>query len=301
MSELKFNVTTDKEHEITLDSSLVHAEWRNAAAYAGQTATFEVGTSFVGNGATIKVKGKSENGKKLGKIDDKIKNNKYVGHFDIPEDIDIGDEIYFEVELPKNGLEGESSRIPVYPAPKVSNMKWSAKEARRGDILKLTADITGLYSGTEVIVKIYEYDEGGAHDPITELPAEIKDDKIEILWEYEYHEDTAKIASEDEIQEYNKKKHYAHPEYYFTITIGETEYGKEQESKLLKFKDWFEVSLIDEKGDPMADEKYILYLPDGSKREGTLDNKGYVREENIPPGMVTFEFPDVGTIALTAE
>ncbi len=41
------------------------------------------------------------------------------------------------------------------------------------------------------------------------------------MWEYEYHEDTAKIASEDDLQQYDKKNHYTHPEYYFTIKIGE--------------------------------------------------------------------------------
>ncbi len=301
VSELKFTKTIDEEHVVKLDSTLIYAEWCNSIAYVGQTAAFEVGTSFVGNGATIKVKGKSKSGKKLGKINDKIKYNKYIGRFEIPEDIEIGDEIYFEVTLPDNGLEHKSSHIPVYPCPEVSNMKWSANEARRGDVLTLTADIKGLYSGNEVTVTIYEYDADGAHDRITEVRTEIVNDKIEIMWEYEYFDDTAKILSEDKIQEYNKNAHYAHPEYFFTIKIGETEYGKKQESGILKFKDWFDFKLLDEGGEPLANEEYILHLSDGSERKGSLDAEGYGREEGLPPGKVTAEFKNIGYVTLSDE
>jgi hypothetical protein len=156
--DLKFTKSTDTEHEIELESSLISASWRSGKAIAGQTATFEVHTAFVGEGATIKIKGKSEKGKKLGTIKDVIKRNKYVGEFEIPEDTELDDMVYFEVELPKNDLEGESNRIPVFPPVQVFNLKWSAKEARRGDVLTLSADTNGLRDHTEVSVIIYEYD-----------------------------------------------------------------------------------------------------------------------------------------------
>ena len=66
--DLKFTKSTDTEHEIKLESSLISASWRCGKAIAGQTATFEVRTAFVGEGATITVTGQSENGKQLGKI-----------------------------------------------------------------------------------------------------------------------------------------------------------------------------------------------------------------------------------------
>ena len=97
MSELTFTKSTDTEHEIKLDSTLISASWRNGTAVAGRPAKFEVITSFVGNGAKIKITGNTENGTKLGKISDTISNNVYVGEFDVPEDIDLDDEAYFEV------------------------------------------------------------------------------------------------------------------------------------------------------------------------------------------------------------
>jgi hypothetical protein len=289
--ELKFTKSTDAEHEITLESYLISASWRSGAAYAGQKASFEVITAFVGNGAEIEIKGESQEGHSLGKIKDAIKNNRFVGEFEIPEDLKIGEEIFFEVKLPKNGLEGKSNRIPVLPPVEVTDMEWSAAEARRGDILTLSAKIRGVPDETEAKITIYEYDRDNIHDRITELPATVKGGKIEVQWNYEYHEDVDEIPTEDEMQRYGS--HYNPPEYFFTVKIGEQEYGKTQESKLLTFKDWLEIRLTQGDGEPVPNADYIVHLPDGTERRGTLDGDGFAKEDKIPPGICDIEFPNL--------
>jgi len=283
MSELTFDKVTDDEHEIELDSSLVYAVWKRGAATVGQTASFSVGTAFVGNGAKIKIKGKSENGTSLGKISGTISNNVYDGEFEIPEDTEIDDKIYFEVKFPDNGLNGESDRIPVIPEPEFSNMRWSESEARRGDTLTLSSDVRNVRPHTEVMLVIYEYDRDGAHDKITELRAEVIDDRIEREWEYEYHEDTDEIPTEDELQVYDRN--YNPPEYFFTIKLNDVEYGREQESGLLTFKDWIEIRLLNCTGN----ESYVLHLADGSERRGSFPENGIAREEDVPPGRCSIE------------
>jgi hypothetical protein len=244
--ELKFNKSTDTEHKIKLESTLISATWNSARAIAGQTASFTVLTSFVGYKAPIQVKGKSEKGKNLGKIKGVILNNKYRGEFEIPEDVELDDRVYFEVELSKNGLSGESNWIPIFPMPRVKNLRWSAKEARREDLLTLSANVENVRDYSEVKLVIYEYDRDGAHDRITELPTVVKNGKIELQWEYEYHEDTDEIPTDEELKKYGKS--YNPPEYFFTVKIGEEEYGEDQESGLLVFKDWIEIELVDEEG-----------------------------------------------------
>lgn len=278
MADFKYNKATDSEHEIKLESQLIYAAWRTGRARAGGKVGFEIMTAMVGNGAKIKIKGKSENGEKLGKISDVIKNNKFIGEFDIPEDIDLDDAVYFEVDLPGNGLSGESNRIPAAPAITVTNMKWSAKEARRGDTLTLSANVSGCGSGTEATVTIYEYDQDNIHDKIVEIPAKVEKDKIEIKWEYEYHEDTDEIATDEELKKYGKS--YNPPEYFFVIEIDGQKFGRDQESGLLEFKDWIEIQLMNLSGD----ETYTLYLPDGTERTGQFDDEGFIREDKIPPG-----------------
>jgi len=289
--ELKFTKPADSKEEIKLESALIYADWRQGAAYTGYGAAFELVTVFVGNGAKIEITGKSEKGKKLGKIKDTIDSNRYIGSFDIPSDAEPGDQVWLEVKLQANGIDGESSRIPVRLAPIVTKMAWSAKEARRGDTLKLTADVDKVEGGTEATVTILEYDNDGAHDKIVELPAVIKDKKLEIDWEYEYHEDVDELPTSAEVERYGAS--YNPPEYFFVIDINGFKAGTAQESGLLTFKDYIEISLRDALGKPRADEKYVLHLPDGSTKEGRLDARGKAREEGIPPGHIRVEFPDM--------
>ena len=288
--ELKYNKSTDQEHEIKLESSLVSASWLSHAAVGGQTAALEVRTSMVGYGAPIKITGKTEKGKKLDKISGEVKGDKFVGRLQIPEDVKTDDKAYFEVDLSKNGLKGESNRIPCMPPPRVSELKWSASEARRGDTLTLSAKIKGVRDGSDVLVTIYEYDQDSAHDKIAELPATVRDEKMELQWEYEYFEDTDEIPTQAEMERYGGS--YNPPEYFFTVKIGDTEYGAEQESGLLLFKDYMEIFLKDPDDYPVGNVEYILILPDGEERRGTLDENGYAREDGIPPGPCTIQFPE---------
>jgi hypothetical protein len=291
--ETKFTKSTDKEHEIKLESSILHAVWSANIAYGGS----EVGVE----GGKINISGKSEDGKNLGKIKEKIYGNGFSAKLQIPDKVKPGDRAYFRVELPQLGLKAESNRIPIVPKIEVSNMKWDKKEARRGDTLKLTADVEGVRDESEVKVLIYERSPEGNDDKIAEIPTKVKNKKVEISWDYDYHDSTLNIPTEEELQEYSREKHYNHPEYFFTLKIDDQEYGKDQKSELLEFKDWFDISLIDEKGNPKADEKYVLYLPDGSKREGTLNSDGYAREENIPPGAIDIEFPNIEYVTNSAD
>jgi len=292
--ELKFKKSTDTAHEIKLDSHLISANWCHAAAYAGQKASFEIRTAFVGFGSPIEAVAKTESGKNLGKTKGKIKNNKFIGSFDIPDDIERGEEISFEVKLPKNNLNAVSERIPVYPPINVSGMKWSANEARRGNILTLSARVDGVDDSTDARVVIYEYDRDGVHDKIAQIPTVIKNQKLEIQWEYEYHEDTDEIPSEEELQKYGQN--YNPPEYFFTAKIGEKEYGRNQESGLLTFKDWIQMELKDENGNPIPNKKYVLYLADGQKKEGSVDSNGFARIDGIPPGRFKIEFSNMDKV-----
>jgi len=295
--ETKFTKSTDKEHKIKLESSILHAAWSGNAVHAGSEALIEVRTLFVGEGGKIKITGKSEKGKKLGKLTGKVYGNGFSGKLTIPDKIKPGDMAYFEVKLPGLGASAKSNSVPIRPKIEIANMKWDKSEARRGDTLKLSADIEGARDETEVKVIIYEHDQDGSHDKIVEIPTNVKNKKVEVEWEYEYHEDTDEIPSDEEMKKYGKK--YNSPEYFFTFKIDSQEYGIKQESGLLNFKDWVEINLDDETGQPMTNEKYTLHMPDGSKREGNLDKKGYAREENVPPGKITFEFPDLKDFSLS--
>jgi hypothetical protein len=256
----------------------------------GQTAPFEVGTLFVGQGAPIEAKGKTSKGKSLGTVTGKVRGNKFIGEFTIPGDAKLGEMVTFDVKLPKNGLTGTSNAVAIVPPIKVTDLSWSANEARRGDVLTLKASVENLPDAAQVKIIIYEYDQDGAHDKITEIPATVQSKKIELQWAYEYHEDTDEIPSEEEMQRYGKN--YNPPEYFFTVRVDKQEFGRKQESGLLEFKDWVEIKLLDDQGKAMGGVDYTLTLPDGTQRQGTLDENGYAREEDVPPGQIDVSFGD---------
>jgi hypothetical protein len=288
---LKYTKSTDVKEKITLTSSLVYAEWQQSYAPVGQTAAFEIGTLFVGQGAPIEAKGKSKKGKSLGTVKGKVRANKFIGEFTIPADTKLGDMVYFDVKLPKNGLSGTSNQVAAVPPIKVTDMSWSASEARRGDILTLKASVENLPDAAQVKIIIYEFDRDGAHDKIVELPAEVKSKKIELQWKYEYHEDTDEIPSDEELQRYGRN--YNPPEYFFTVKVDKQEFGKKQESGLLEFRDWVKLRLVDRRGNPVPNEDYILHFADNQKRQGKLDESGRATERDLPPGKITVKYPNL--------
>ncbi len=289
--DLKFSKASDSAHVVKLTSSLIYAAWKCGGAPIGQTAPLEVVTAFVGQGATIKITGKSDAGKSLGTVSGAISNNVYVGELTIPDSVKIGDTVYFEADLSANGVKGESNHIPAVPPIEVTNMKWSVPEARRGDIVTLSATVKGAPDKTEAKVYIMEYDADGGHDKIAELKATVDQNKLELKWEYEYFEDTDEVPTQEEMQRYGKS--YSPPEYFFVVEVMGLKFGKKQESKLLLFKDYVDIVLTTQSGTPIPDEDYVLYMPDGSQRKGKLDKTGRAVEKDVPPGDFRVEFPNL--------
>jgi type VI secretion system secreted protein VgrG len=61
-----------------------------------------------------------------------------------------------------------------------------------------------------------------------------------------------------------------------------------------KKKHWIEIELFDEEGKPVAGEPYRITLPDGSTvAEGTLNEKGFARVDDIDPGTCKVTFPQL--------
>jgi hypothetical protein len=277
-------------HKIKVQSNFIYALWNCGIAHADTEAPFIVKTSLVGEGAEIKVKLKDDKGKTLEKKSDKIHGNCYRGSIGIPENVRMNAMLYLEVELPKHGLNGESNQVPAGPAIKAKSMKWSQNEVKRGDIVKMQAEFIDLPDKTEAIVRVYEYDQDGHNDPVVSIPTEIKGNKLEVQWEYQYHDDTGKIPTQSELQPYSKN--YQQPQYFFVVEMEGALLGVKQESGLMKFKDWIQIKLCDDNGNPMANKQFIVHFSDGTSQKGTLDSSGKAQIASISPGPIQVEYPN---------
>lgn len=271
MTEHKGN--TGKVNKVNLESSIDRVIWTSGTGCAGSKAGIEVNTHFVGNNSDIKIEISDKSGKVFETVKSKIAGNFFYTQITVPEK--AKDELYAEVKLSKLSLTKKSNCMYVYPAVEIKNLKWDKKEARRGDILKLTADVNNVYEGAEAEIQIWEHDTDGAHDLITKFPVIVKNKKIEVDWEYEYHEDTDEIPTQEEAE-----KGYNPPEYFFRVNIA----GVSADSGLLEFKDWIEIQWAEADGTPAANRKFKLITADGKERNESFDSQGWIRLEDMPPG-----------------
>lgn len=284
----EYKKQTDETQVVTLESKIIQVFWGSRLATQEDKIEFEVWTQFVGNKSKIEIKVENKKGKSVAKTKGGVFNNQFRGAIIVPKK--AKESITFTAKLPDHGLEMKSAPATVIPAIAVTNQKWSQKEARRGDVVKLTADVEGLPDETEVMIHIYEYDQDEAHDFIAKLPVTINDSKIEVEWAYEYHEDTDEIPTDEEKKKYGNK--YNPPEYFWVVEYGGKRFGEKQESGLLVFKDWIKFRFEDDVGNPMAEEKYKMKMPDGTQETGKTDKDGFIKVENMSPGSVTIELVD---------
>jgi len=74
-----------------------------------------------------------------------------------------------------------------------------------------------------------------------------------------------------------------------------------QSSMAPKEEHWIEIELLDDAGVPVADELYLVELPDGSKLTGRTDSAGKARVEGVDPGTAKVSFPDLDKAAYTPQ
>ncbi len=165
----------------------------------------------------------------------------------------------------------------------IQDARWGAKEAAIGDKVKMTVTTAGIENGEKAVLKIYIKDASFADHLFETITTEVDSDKVEDEWELEIDQDLI------ERQDKKATRGYSAPYYFFVAEIA----GLRQRSGLLKFKDWMEINLEDDDGSKLGSQKYRVYLPNGEVREGDLDSDGYAKVENIPPGRVEVEFPEI--------
>ena len=190
----EYRKSTDTEHTEKLTSQMVTAEWVRKIACAGDPLPLEVWTHFVGNGAAITITVKDQKGKTVETVKGQVFGNRFAGRIVIPEK--NVDALTFTAKLSKHGVQADSNTCRILPPVQITNQKWDPQEARRGDVVKLTAETRNIADGEQLMLMIYEYDQDGAHDFIAKFPCRVRTNKIDADWEYEYHEDTDDIPTE---------------------------------------------------------------------------------------------------------
>lgn len=281
----EYSGQTDQPKKVKLESSIQQVYWTRRAASPGGDIGLEVFTHYVGNDSEIKIELTDKSGKSHGSFTDKIHGNHFWAPVKVPAD--ARDELYATVKLSKHSLSKKSEPLIVLPPVQITNAKWDKKEARRGDILKLTADVKNVPDGVEAMIEIWEHDADGAHDFVAKFPAMVKNKKIEAEWEFEYHEDTDDIPTHEETE-----RGYSGPEYFWRISLCGLTFPEVQDCALLKFVDHLAVHVLDAQGVPVVGKKVNVQFADGTAGNANTDSEGVARFDSAVPGPVQVEFDD---------
>jgi type VI secretion system secreted protein VgrG len=75
------------------------------------------------------------------------------------------------------------------------------------------------------------------------------------------------------------------------IALKGSKLNKIQPDSVQEQQGFVELQLVDEDGNPVANAKYELHLPNGDVKKGTLDGSGKARVEDVPPGACRVVFP----------
>jgi len=276
---------TSQVKKVKLESSIQQVYWTRRAAAPGGTVGLEVFTHYVGNNSEIKIELTDKSGESHGNFTDKIHGNHFWGPVNVP--VNAKDQLIAEVKLSKHSLSQKSGPLVILPPVQITNMKWDKNEARRGDILKLTADVKGVPDGVEAMVEIWEHDADGAHDFVTKFPVQVKNKKVEAEWEYQYLDDTDDIPTHEEAE-----RGYSNPEYFWRVSLYGRQFSEEQDCELLKFLDHLEVHVVDVQGKPVAGREVDAHFADGTSQTVRTDGDGIAHFESAAPGPVDVEFGD---------
>jgi len=172
----------------------------------------------------------------------------------------------------------------------VTNARWSSSTADADEELTLSADVAGFEDGTPATVAIFERDLRGDDVQVSVIETEVSGGRVEVTWTYAHPE-------EEEPGGASTRRGYSCPQHHFIVRVGSA-VGR---SDFLRLRDWLEIELRNDEDEPMAREPYVVYLPDGSVREGELDDDGRARLEGLSVRTCRVEFPRLGRGAGTAQ
>jgi uncharacterized Zn-binding protein involved in type VI secretion len=166
----------------------------------------------------------------------------------------------------------------------ITSAKWSKKSIEVGEKVNLKAETIGIDSGTKASFEIFMKGGPSADKSHEVIGGTVQGDKAEVEWEFQYKDDTDQPVLGKE-----KMKDYYPSDLYFIFKAD----NYTSRSGLLSVLNELKISLKNDKGDPVSDEEYRVYLPNGEVRQGKLDKNGQAVEKKVPVKKSRIVFPNV--------
>lgn len=166
----------------------------------------------------------------------------------------------------------------------VRQAEWSRETAVVGEAVTMRATVEGFEPGTPALFQVFKRDLNGPDVVVGEVHAEVRGETVEAEWTYTVPEEGEEEHAYADIEQ----KGYSSPKFYFEVLVGRCQ----ARSGMLVYTDQINIELLTPAGHGVPGEPYILYLPDGEVRKGTLGADGTKREKKVPPGTFNILFPE---------
>ncbi len=173
---------------------------------------------------------------------------------------------------------------------KLKNARWSQEKVRPDVDVELLVDVDpSIPDGTEIVFEIKEEDQDGEDDDVTVVKGKVEGGKGKAVWKTIYFEDTDDVLTEQE-KEWQKQgfAQFSLPEFYFIAKAA----GAEAKSGIMTISDFIEGVLKYNDGRPMANRKFKLVFQPKGEIQGSTDEKGEFKVDNVPPGKCQMVFLD---------
>ncbi len=208
----RVRVTPDAFAYVEVASALEGAAWDRPVVVAGTTARLTVQGTMVGDGAggvppaRVEVTLKDARDRTVGRGDGPMHRDRAVVSVAVDrraaEQNPDGVLCAADVEIRDLGLKIVGAPLLVLPFAVLDDARWSAPEARDGDVVVLSCRLSGTPAGVERAgrepVEVLRGDEGGdAFEPVAALRATVDRGRIEVQWRVGYEaEGKARIATQ---------------------------------------------------------------------------------------------------------
>ncbi len=163
----------------------------------------------------------------------------------------------------------------------IVNAQWDKEKAEVGETVKMKVETVGIENGTKAELQVFIKDANYTDHLLATVESQVNSDKVEEDFTLEVDEKLLGICGQK-----SKNTRYSQPFFYYKVFIG----GLVEQSGLLLYTDYSEITLKDDEGNAIGNKKYKAHLPNGEIREGTLDDQGKAKIENISPGKLKIKF-----------
>jgi hypothetical protein len=263
---------------VKLASSIIEAGWREAFVAGNGTATAQVLTQYVADGASIKLTLTDGDGKTQGTLSGKIVANTFRVKVPVPKG--TKEFLTFQAELSAHGLTRISHRIKVGPLVAIEKPQWLDADKKQITELEeqvkvvLQAKVSGIPDKTPCSCRVLSTRLPKDLAPAHTMEGFVKDGKISFPWKIEFLGDHESWPTANTQKKFDDKYEHASFQAEFTCM------GTRVLSDVIKYPSWIEFDVEGFKG------TIKFQLPEGRVEEVKTDGTNPIRIKKPGVGQI---------------